>query len=109
MKQRQYTITTGSYDDYEVVGRIAGPTTPALSTLWKQFAAEFGVFAQPEPKWNEGGWSQWQMAKIEANANARTQMSDAGYAGNMAEAFIAWLVGQHGFERLNSDLFHVSG
>ena len=108
MKQREYTITAGSYDDYRIVGRVAGPERPALSTLWKQFAEQFGVFAQPEPHWNDPAWHMWLTARIKTNTAAEEVMRKAGYGGDMAEAFVAWLVARHGFETLKSDTFHVS-
>jgi hypothetical protein len=108
MNSREYTITTGSYEDYHIVGRVSGPERPALSSLWKLFVEQFGIFSQPEPKWNDPAWHVWLDAKIHANSEAEERMRLGGYEGTIAEAFIVWIIEQHGFVNLKSDEFYVS-
>ncbi len=105
---REYTITTGNYDNYRIVGRVSGPERPALSTLYKRFAELYGIFSQPELNWNDPKWHVWLHDKIHTNTAAEERMREDGYERNMAEAFITWLINKHGFVVLKSDEFHVN-
>lgn len=108
MATRQYTITTGSYSGYRIVGRIEGPAKPALSTLNKRFRERF--YRQEEPSAstlslkNAGKISR----KVRLEKTVEQLMKDAGYEGwDVAELFIDWLCKDHGFKRIERDTFHV--
>jgi hypothetical protein len=108
MATRQYTITTGSYSGYRIVGRIEGPAKPALSTLSKRFREQF--YRQEEP--NSYTFSPFYAGKISAKVRleitVEQRMKDAGYEGwDVAELFIDWLCKDHGFKRIERDTFHV--
>ncbi len=108
MATRKYTITTGDYSGYRIVGRIEGPAKPALSTLKKRFWDRF--YGQEEP--NSYTLSPFNAGKISTfvrlEKTAEQRMKDAGYEGwDVAELFIDWLCKDHGFKRIERDTFHV--
>jgi hypothetical protein len=102
MTKRIYVITTGSYSDYRIVGHVQGNKTPALSTLWKQFEAEYGIYTR---KANSGNFYFADMDReLKTRRVAIDRLKSEGYEGrnfsDLAGFFIDWLVKDHGFEEI---------
>lgn len=90
LQRRLYIITTGEYDGYRIIALVAGPKTPALSTMQKRFEALYH-----KPKWTQNmerdgyAFAKYTYAKMDYEQNLRGM----GYAGNcVAEWFIDWLL-----------------
>lgn len=104
MKTRQYTITTGDYEDFRIVGRVEGPAKPALSTLYKQFTA---VFIPDKPKSPKSHSTSWNIANSLAMFHAEQRLREAGYPDSVGTGFIEWLCRNHGFTQIAKDDFYV--
>lgn len=96
--KKQYTITTGSYDNFRIVARIEGEAKPALSTLKKEFDTQFRFPAPPRKTFASASDIVTFIGdKLDAEHRAR----NSGLEGNgRAELFIDWLVRNHGYTAL---------
>lgn len=104
MKKRDYTITSGWYEDYRIIAQIEGPESPALSTLWKQFKKEYGLEDAQQ------GMSVTMALNdaLHRRAAAFKRLRAEGYDGtDMPEIFLQWLYTNHGFQEIKSNVFHV--
>lgn len=92
MKRKQYIITTGEYESYQIVAVVEGNIRPALSTLRKRFHEENKViFAdQDEP--------YVTVAMLRSESDAIKRLQGQGYQGvTLAEIFVEWIQKEHGF------------
>lgn len=102
MTTKQYIITTGAYDDYEIAAVVEGAATPALSTLSKQFNSEFEYPSLKRGEIIISGDEIWKRITTTDAANRKALAS--GLAGDdKAQLFIDWLVKRHGFKVVSVD------
>lgn len=102
MKQRVYVITSGNYSNYTIVAIVRGNATPALSTLYKRFKAEYGLTDKPKlPN------SIVELAEYQKWFDQRhTVLSKAGHL-SAVELFVAWLMTAHDFVKDEAQEFFV--
>lgn len=99
--RKQYTITTGDYEDFHIVARIEGESKPALSTLKKEFDAMFGFPPPPRKPLSD---STAISAFVWGKSDAVTRARKSGLEGeDRAELFIDWLVRNHAYVVLKDD------
>lgn len=93
--KKQYTITTGEYSSFRIVARIEGESSPALSTLKKDFDARFGF---PQPPRKPFTSVDLIAAFIGDKSSAERRARQSGLEGDgRAELFIDWLVRYHSY------------
>ncbi len=110
MKTKRYIITTGCYEDYQIIGAVEGPERPALSTLLKQFGKEFGF---PDPPKGRTGISASAMEdrfNSIHNAIGRFKKAISPEGKNCysaGETFLSWLEDKHGFSIVPENEIHM--
>lgn len=97
-----YVLTDGSYDDWHMVDIITGPSKPALSTLLKQFCAEYDVPTRKELFGKLGYVKETynlffaKQEKAEEKIKKDLALSDErGYT--LGKLFVLWLIKYHKF------------
>ena len=94
--KRFYLVTSGEYDSYYVNAVLSGPQSPALSTIFKRFAKEYGL--RPST-WRLSTWNGIE-SRIREESQAVERLESEGYqpAGidaeysSLAFLFVAWVL-----------------
>ena len=102
---RQYTLTTGSYDDYKIVTWIIGPKDKIIPKLFEQFRNEYMPNYQSNfPISKNVAEMRAYQKNLDYKYDGVRKLQKAGYKGNsIVELFLDWLKKEHGFEESKSN------
>lgn len=99
MARKQYLLTTGNYDGYQIIGCVEGNARPALSTLRKRFYERYNVEVA-----NTYTDSLAILRQVDTVMDAEQAARRDGYEGmNLGELFRDWLIKEHGFVSVQLD------
>lgn len=102
---KQYTITTGYFDNYKIVAWLAGSKDKNIEDLYAAFLKEYFVNYDPNfPAGKTIADMRAHKKNSDYKYDAIRKLQRAGYEGNTVVAlFISWLKSVHEFQEQASN------